>query len=165
MAWGSTYPSHLCKLFNIRKKASRIILDKNRYDSAKPLLKKLGILTVYQLNLYQTLIFMLKLKHRMTPDIFVEQFSVINHRYPTRYSSNSYKIQITSLSKTDFSIACRRPCIWNTALNKEVKATTSLNCFKRLIKPTLLDVVKARSNVCSIFPRKLLMTSWQITTK
>ena len=33
----------------------------DRYTSGRPLLKELGILNVYQLNLYQTLIFMFKL--------------------------------------------------------------------------------------------------------
>ena len=68
-------------------------MNTDRYTSGRPLLKALGILNVYQLNLYQTLIFMFKLKHKMIPEVFQSQFSVINHRYPTRYSSNSFKIQ------------------------------------------------------------------------
>ena len=62
MALASTYPSHLRKLFNIKKKqTSRIIMNTDRYTSGRPLLKEVGILNVYQLNLYQTLIFMFKL--------------------------------------------------------------------------------------------------------
>ena len=141
MAWASTYPSHLRKLVNIKKKASRIILNKNRYESARPLLKELGILNVYQLNLYPTLIFMFKLKHKMIPEIFQSQFSVIDHRYPTRYSSNNFKIPKTALRKTDFSISCRGPRIWNNFLLKEVKDITNLNPFKRSVKSILLNIV------------------------
>ena len=105
-------------------------MNTDRYTSGRPLLKALGILNVYQLNLYQTLIFMFKLKHKMIPEVFQSQFSVINHRYPTRYSSNSFKIPKTSLHKTDFSISCRGPRIWNNLLHEDVKNITKLNSFK-----------------------------------
>ena len=102
----------------------------DRYTSGRPLLKKLGILNVYQLNLYQTLIFMFKLTTQNDTEIFqIFSISVINHLYPTRNSSNSFKILKTSLHKTDFSISCWGNCIWNNLLHKDVKTLTKLHFF------------------------------------
>ena len=42
---------------------------------ATPLMTQLNILNVYQLNIYQTLIFMFKTKQQLTPNIFINQFN------------------------------------------------------------------------------------------
>ena len=119
-------------------------MNKNRYADARPLLKELGILTVYQLNLYQILTFMFKLKNEMTPKVFRDQFSFINHRYPTRYSINNYQIPQNLLRKTDFSITCRGPRIWNNLLSSDLKTVTSINLFKNSIKRILLNLVNEK---------------------
>ena len=94
-------------------KASRIIMDKDLFTEARPLMKDLNILNVYQINLFQTLQFMFKLKNEKTPQVFKTQFAKIQHRYPTRYSTNNYVIPRTTLRKTDFAITCRGPSLWN----------------------------------------------------
>ena len=80
----------------------------------------------------------------MTPEIFQQQFSLIYHRYPTRYSANSYKIPKTFLRKTDFLITCRGPRVWNNLLDKNLKSITSLNLFKKSIKPLLLGLIREK---------------------
>ena len=112
-------------------------MNTDRYTSDRPILKALAILNVYRLNLYQTLIFMFKLKHKMILELFQSHLSVIYHRYLTRYSSNSFKISKTSLHETDFSMQGTR--IWNNLLRKGVKNRTKLNSFKNSIKPTFLN--------------------------
>ena len=58
MAWGSTNQNKLKKLHNKQKHAARIICNEDRYSPSRPLMKKLNILNIYQLNIYQTLSFM-----------------------------------------------------------------------------------------------------------
>ena len=60
IAWSSTNRSKLVKLFNKQKHASRLILHEDRYTSAKPLMQQLKVLNIYQINIFQILLFMLK---------------------------------------------------------------------------------------------------------
>ena len=83
------------------------------YAEARPLMKDLQILNVYQLNLFQTILFMFKLKNDIIPQVFRSQFSCINHRYPTRHSINNSTVPMTKLHKTNFTITCRGPSLWN----------------------------------------------------
>ena len=114
-------------------------MNADRYTSDRPILKALAILNVYRLNLYQTLIFMFKLKHKMILELFQSHLSVIYHRYLTRYSSNSFKISKTSLHETDFSIYCRGLESGIIYSAKVWKNRTKLNSFKNSIKPTFLN--------------------------
>ena len=83
IAWASTNPNKLKKLNSQQKHAARIICNKERYTHAKPLMKKLNILNVYQLNIIQTATFMLKVKVNLAPNVFSETFNEIKHKYPS----------------------------------------------------------------------------------
>ena len=139
IAWASTYKSNLKKLYTTQKKASRIIMDKNMFTEARPLMKDLNILNVYQLNIFQTLPFMFKQQSENNPQVFKSQFSKISHRYPTRYSLNNYAIPKTMLRKTDFAITCRAPSLWNKIATAEMKKSASINIFKSQLKSHLLN--------------------------
>ena len=109
IAWSSTNPSKLKKILNKQKHASRIILSEERNTHSRPLMKKLGILNIFQLNILQTLLFMFKTKNEESPRIFSDQFSNIQtlntniqqdslitisnieHKYSTRFSDNNFK--------------------------------------------------------------------------
>ena len=56
------------------------------------LMKELNISNVYQINILQHLLFMFKVKDSITPRVFNQAFSLIDHLYPTRFSDNSFKI-------------------------------------------------------------------------
>ena len=92
IAWSRTNPSKLKKILNKQKHASRIIiLSEERNTHSRPLMKKLGILNIFQLNILQTLLFMFKTKNEESPRIFSDQFSNIEHKYSTRFSDNNFK--------------------------------------------------------------------------
>jgi len=139
IVWGSNYHSHLKKLYVIQKKACRIIMNKDRYAEARPLLKELGILNPFQLNIFHTILFMFRLRNEMLPKIFKAQFSVINHRYPTRHSINNYTIPKSTLRKTDFAITYRGPRLWNSIPTAPMKNITSFEIFKSSCKQLLLN--------------------------
>ena len=62
--YASNNPNKLKKLYNKQKDATRIICMEDRPAHAKPLMKGLTILNIYQLNLFQTLTFFQKTKVR-----------------------------------------------------------------------------------------------------
>ena len=119
---------------------SRLILNAGRYACAEPLLKKINVLNIYKLNIYQNLLFMFKIYNNMLPTYFQPHFTLINHKYSTRYSISNFLIPTTSLRKTDFSITCRGPRLWNYFLNRDMKNMTSIKLFKRAVKLYLLDI-------------------------
>ena len=57
-----------------------------KYTQARPLMKTLNAINIYQINIFQTLVFMVKLKNNMAPKVFHNQFKSIQHEYPTKYS-------------------------------------------------------------------------------
>ena len=140
IGWASTYHSTLKKVYIVQKKSARLILDMQRYTEARPLLKSLSILNVYQLNILQILIFMFKHKNNMLPDVFKSLFSAINHKYPTRHSNNNYIIPKTVLRKTDFTITTRGPRLWKLIPTIDLKNCTSLTIFKPILKRQLLNI-------------------------
>ena len=54
-------------------------------------MKELNILNVYKINILH-LLFMFKVKNSITPRVFNQVFSLINHLYPTKFSDNSFKM-------------------------------------------------------------------------
>ncbi|MBY0580860.1 MAG: reverse transcriptase family protein [Rickettsiales bacterium] len=139
IAWASTYPSKLTRILNKQKHASRLILNANKYTSANPLLRKLGVLNVYQLNIYSILLFMFRFKYRMLPNIFEDLFFIINHKYQTKHSLHNYQVPKTSLKQSNFSITYRGPHLWNSFLPIESKTIISMKTFKSILKKQLLD--------------------------
>ena len=61
--------------------ASRIIYYEDKYTHARPLMQSLNALNIYQLNIFQTLIFMFKVKNNMAPNIFNNNVKTIAHKY------------------------------------------------------------------------------------
>ena len=62
IAWASTNKTKLKKLFGKQKRAARIIFNQDRFMCARPLLKTLNALNVYQIILLRVLLFMHKIK-------------------------------------------------------------------------------------------------------
>ena len=62
IAWANTNKTKLEKLFGKQKQVGRIIFNQDRFTHARPLLKTLNGLNVYQINMLQLLFFMHKMK-------------------------------------------------------------------------------------------------------
>ena len=139
IAWSSTNPSKLTKILNKQKHASRIILSEERNAHARPLMKKLKVLNTFQLNIYQILLFMFKTKNEESPNIFSNQFSNVNHKYPTKFSENNFKQPKRISNSTYYSIVNRGPYLWNNVLSNDEKSISSYLQFKKSIKQKLLE--------------------------
>ena len=140
LAWASTNITKLNKIYGIQKHASRIIMNENRSANAKPLLKGMRVLNVYQMNIYKHLIFMHNMKFDKCPKAFENQFSNINHKYNTRYSKNNFNVPKSKLRQTDFSITSRGPKLWNSILTIDLKTESSFTIFRTLLKCHTLDI-------------------------
>ena len=147
IAWGSAPQTKLKKIYSKQKQASRIILNEERDAHSKPLMKSLDILNVYQLNIFQHLLFMHKVKNETTLDIFKNRFSYINHGYPTNYSKHNFNIPLVKLNYLKRSISFRGPNLWNKLLDDTSKETISFSKFKTQIKSQLFDI----ENECQYF--------------
>ena len=115
IAWASSCKTGLKRIHLKQKQAARIIFHKDRLTHARPLLKKLKALNVYQIKLYHILSFMYKVKNDNVPKIFNSDFSSVTHSYPTRFSFNSFQLPRSSTTSR-FSIILRGPKIWNEFL-------------------------------------------------
>ena len=79
-----------------QKHVVRIIFNEDRLCHTRTLLKTLNALNVYQLNIYQDL--MHRLKSDNIPKIFTKLIKKPKHKYPTKFSKNSYTTKSFSLS-------------------------------------------------------------------
>ena len=102
-------------------------------------MRELNILNVYQINILQHLLFMFKVKNSIIPRAFNQVFSLTDHLYPTRFSSNSFQISDFNLKLTRFASAFRGQTIWNKFLMESEKSYTSIDLFKSKIKEKILN--------------------------
>ena len=139
VAWASSCKTGLKKILLKQKHAVRIIFHEDRLTHSRPLLKSLNALNVYQVNIFQICSFMYQVKNGTIPKIFNNNFSTVDHYYPTRFALNSF--QLPRSSKTPkFSILLRGPKLWNQFLTNNEKDITTLDTFKRLLKKRILDI-------------------------
>ena len=61
-------------LYRQQKHASRLIFFESKQTHARPLMRKINALNIFQVNILQNLTFMFKLKNDLVPNIFKEQF-------------------------------------------------------------------------------------------
>ena len=88
MAWASTNKSKLQVLYRHQKHVARII----NFTSAKTLLEQINVMTVYEMNIFQTLCFMYLCKNGNTPSVFKHIYTLkpIN-KYTTRPKNTLFK--------------------------------------------------------------------------
>ena len=79
IAWASTFKAKLQGILKKQKHAVQITFHANRLDHARPLLKTMKALNVYQINLTQTLTFMHKTKYGKNLRFFLPRFREVDH--------------------------------------------------------------------------------------
>ena len=137
IAWGSTCRTNLKKINSKMKQASRIITGNDKYAHARPLMKSLNMLNVYQLNIYQTISFMYKVKNCKLPRVFNSKFQAISHKYPTSYSQMNFEIPKRVKHFYEYAISYRGPYLWNYYLDNKMKEEVNISLFQKFLKKTL----------------------------
>ena len=137
VVWASTNHSKLKQIFIKQKQISRMILYKGRQCHARPLLKKMRALNVYQTNIFQTLLFMIKSRNNDLPDAFKSFFKDLHHKYPTRYAGNALVEKMSKTKQVAFRISSRGPLLWNAF--KESIPDSAFQKTKNDLKTLLLE--------------------------
>ena len=113
IAWGSTHKSKLELLYRRQKQAARIIYFKDRYTNAKPLLRDMGVLNIYELNIFNILCFMYKCKYNLNPPMFQDLYKIKQENKYTLRDSGCLFEPLCRTEFSKFSINYRGPFLWN----------------------------------------------------
>ena len=92
IAWGRTNRTNLKKVKSEQKDAMRIICCKNRFTPTRELFRERKILSVFQLNILNSLVFMHKIKPQAAPKIFQNKFRNPAHKHLKSFSPSNYSI-------------------------------------------------------------------------
>ena len=141
IAWASTHKSKLITLYRRQKHASRLIHFKDKFTHAQPLLKSMNALNIFQINIYQYIIFMYKCKHNLLPRLYQNSFQLSTNKYDTRSTGNFLKPS-TKTKLCQFAVPYRGPHLWNSIISKELSITSSLTIetFKSKLKQYILNI-------------------------
>ena len=75
-AWCSANRRYLKKLQSQQKHAIRIIFHQNKFAHTREHFKKNNILNIYQLNIFNNLLFLHRVNNGKAPNIFLSKFSL-----------------------------------------------------------------------------------------
>ena len=113
ITWGSSPRTKQQPLFYRQKHASRLIFYKDKLSPSKPLMKELNSLNIFQLNIYQILLFMHKVKNNSVPRVFNQTFSINNNKYNTRSTKTKFSKPFVKSKTSQYAISFRGPQLWN----------------------------------------------------
>ena len=133
IAWASINKTYVNRILGKQKRVAKIMSSYGISTPSRLLMKEWNILNLYQFNILQHLLFMFKVKKRITPRVFNQAFSLKDHLYPTRFFDSSFKI-------CDFNLKLTRQTIWNKFLTQREKCYTSIEEFKNKIKGNILNL-------------------------
>ena len=121
IACASTHKTKLKKVQSKQKYALRILFNQSKTSPSEPLFLILNVLNVYQINIFQSVQFMHKIKNKNVLHIFLKLFDVPYHVSPTNFSLINFSVPRTFLKTTRFAISARGSLLWNNCLLKEAK--------------------------------------------
>ena len=121
----------------------RIIFKHPKTSASEPLLRSINALNIFQINIFQTVQFMHKIKNKNAPRVFQDLFSVPCHAYPTNFSLSNFLVPRTALKSSRFAISTRGPYLWNTCLTKREKEIDNFLLFKHRSKEKILELSTA----------------------
>ena len=99
---------------------------------------------VYQINLYQDLNIMYRIKVGKIPEVFHAAIKKPNQKYRTTFCNLIDGIEKYSLKSTKYSVSYRGPILWSIILDKRDKEIESPLLFKKKIRSKLLDIINAK---------------------
>ena len=70
------------RILKKQKHAVPIIYYKDKFTHSRPLMRDINDLNAFQINIFQVLKFMYKMKHNLNPRVFDNMFKEIHHKIP-----------------------------------------------------------------------------------
>ena len=117
----STNRAFLKNFQSQKKLAIRIIFHENKFAHTREHFKENNILNIYQLNIFNELLFLHRVKNGKAPNIFPSKFFRLSHHYLTSFSRNNYIVSSFKPTKDKYIITIHAPKLWNIVLNTEEK--------------------------------------------
>jgi hypothetical protein len=132
ISWASTQPTKLQKIYRLQKHACRIIYSKHKQEHAKPLMKDMKMMDIFEINIYQHLIFMYRYYNNLLPENFNNKFKKnLNENYNLRSNvNNNYKLPRKYNKFSEYCISYRGPKLWNDCQKEYKLMVKSLSSFK-----------------------------------
>ena len=166
IAWCSAPMTKIKKLYSKQKQAIKALsMTSEDYSGLKieDMMKKIGILDIYKLNIYHVINLMFRVKNNTKPEAFENKFEIVCHHYPTRHSENNFIEPKVYFKATKFAMSSRGLRVWNSLTDKDTKTITSTPLFKRKLKNHLIKVknITRLSNAVSFL--KCASLFWSIT--
>ena len=141
--------SKLKALYRHQKHLARIINFKDKFTYAKPLLEQINEMTLYEMNIFQTLCFMYLCKNGNTPSIFKHIYTL---KPINKYTTRSKNILFKPLCKKNFAKFKLRyggPDLWNNFIvpNNDLLEAVTIHIFKIRLK----KIIFASTNILEDF--------------
>ena len=115
--WCSTNRIYLKKLQSQQKHE---IFHEIKFAHTWEHFKENNTLDIYQLNIFNNLLFLHRVKNKKTPHILLSNLRP-SHHYPTTFSQNNYIVPSFKLTKSKYRITIRAPKLRNIIFNIEEK--------------------------------------------
>ena len=139
--WAATCPTFLNKILLAQKKFLRMVTFAKKTESSILLFRKFNLLSVFNVNIYQTCVFMYKYVYSAHDLPFSFQnflkFSSDIHSYQTRHSKD-FHLPLCRTSHNQRTLKYRGPSLWNN-LPTSLKSISSLTLFKKHLKKSLFS--------------------------
>ena len=100
-------------------------------------------MNIYQLNIFNNLLFLHWVKNGKVPNVFLSKFLRPSHHYPTSFSQNNHIVPSFKLTKSKYGTTIFAPKLWNIILNRERKLIEKYANFKAIIKTKLVLIENA----------------------
>ena len=139
VVWGAASPSLLQRLVVLQKRAIRIIDGSGYLETTGPIFKKLFLLKMPEIILFQTLQYIFKSLHNLLPKSCAATTVNINSikPYNTRHT-NYFNIPFSRTSHREQSLQIRGLRDWNT-LPSSLQNLDSFPQFRRELRTYLSD--------------------------
>ena len=159
LAWGSTQKIKLSTSYPQEKHSISLLSFKDQCTHSRPLFNQIGVLNIYELNIFNILCLMFKCKNKACPKAFENIFTL---KSKSKYQLKRICTLLEPFCKSKFSHLCinyRGPHLWNTIVfsqNIDLKQSTTLKFFKEKLKANLfiLDDVTFLFSNCAIQENK-----------
>ena len=137
--FGSAKSSIIEPLCRLQRKAIRLITNSHYRADTVPLFDNCKILTLAEIHIFKTALFMYRVHHNVAPvsfrNMFVRKSEI--HNYDTR-SRNNLDVPAFKLDTLKLSIRVKGVYIWNF-VNEHVSASCDLETFKFNLRMFLLS--------------------------
>ena len=108
-----------------------------KISPSEPLFLSLNVLNAYQINIFQSVEIMHKIRNKNVPHMFLKLFTVPCHAYPTNFSLINFSLPRTFLKTTRFAISAIGSFLWNNFLSKNKKNLITFYCSNKRLKKNI----------------------------